>query len=112
MEDFDADRRYDLITVNVSMHECRDIDLVTESVLAALKPGGYFLNSDFAFPATGEGLRTVPGRIMTGIQLFEAQIDDQLVTVEFYLDLLARHGFTDVGSVELNPVHAVTYGRK
>lgn len=112
MEDFDADRRYDLITVNVSMHECRDIDLVTASVHSALRPGGYFLNSDFAFPATGDGLRTVAGRILTGIQLFEAQIDDQLVTVEFYLDLLARHGFTDVGSVELNPVHAVTYGRK
>jgi SAM-dependent methyltransferase len=112
LEDFAADERYDLVTVNVSMHECRDIEAVTASVYQALKPGGYFLNSDFAFPSTGDGLRTVPGRIMTGIQFFEAQIDDQLVSVEFYLDLLSRHGFADVGVVEISPIHAITHGRK
>ena len=112
MEDFDADERYDLVTVNVSMHECRDIDAVAAAVHRALRPGGYFLNSDFAFPATGDGLRTVPGRIMTGIQFFEAQIDDQLVSVPFYLDLLDRHGFEEVGRVEISPIHAITHGRK
>lgn len=112
MEDFEADQRYDLVTVNVSMHEARDIEAVTASVYRALKPGGYFLNSDFSFPSTGDGLRTVPGRIMTGIQFFEAQIDDQLVSVEFYLDLLRRHGFGDVGAVEISPIHAITHGRK
>lgn len=25
--------------------------------------------------------------------------------------LLVRHGFTDIGSFQLTPVHAVTYGR-
>jgi hypothetical protein len=49
---------------------------------------------------------------MSGIQFFEAQIDDQLLPVSTYLDLLDRHGFRDVGSFELSPVHAVTYGQK
>jgi SAM-dependent methyltransferase len=112
MEDFQADERYDLVTVNVSMHESRDIDAVTGAVFGALKPGGYFLNSDFAFPSTGDGLRTVPGRIMSGIQFFEAQIDDQLVSVDFYVELLRRHGFSEVGAVEISPIHAITHGRK
>lgn len=60
---------------------------------------------------TDEGLRTVPGRIMSGIQFFEAQIDDQLLPRAFYDDLLARHGFSAIGSVTLTPMHALTYGR-
>ncbi|MBW3602100.1 MAG: methyltransferase domain-containing protein [Actinobacteria bacterium] len=96
---------------NISMHECRDIDAVTRNVKAALEPGGWFVISDFPFPDTDEGLRSVPGRIMCGIQFFEAQIDDQLLPRAAYDDLLGRHGFTDLGAVTLTPVHAVTYGR-
>ena len=64
---------------------------------------------DFPFPDTAEGLRTVPGRIMSGVQFFEALIDDQLLPIAFYLDLFERHGFKDVGVVEINPVHAITH---
>lgn len=67
--------------------------------------------SDFPFPATGEGLRSVPGRLMCGIQFFEAQIDDQLLPRAAYDDLLSHHGFTDIGSADLTPLHAVTFGR-
>lgn len=112
MEDFDAENEYDAVTINVSMHECRDIEAVTASVYRALKPGGFFLNSDFPFPEDPSGLRTVPGRIMTGIQFFEALIDDQLLPVSSYLELLTRHDFGDVGVVELTPVHAITHGKK
>ena len=49
---------------------------------------------------------------MTGIQFFEAQIDDQLLPRAVYDDLLARHGFTDLGSVQLTPMHALTWGRR
>ena len=94
------------------MHECRDIDLVAGNVLAALEPGGWFVISDFPFPDTEEGLRSVPGRVMGAIQFFEAQIDDQLLPRAWYDDLLARHGFTDLGSASLTPMHALTWGRR
>lgn len=112
MEKLMFDSEFDLITINISMHECRDIDAVSERILRALQPGGYFVNSDFPFPADEEGLRSVPGRIMSGVQYFEARIGDQLVPVSYYLELFARHGFKDVGSFDLTPVHSVTYGRR
>lgn len=111
LEDLDLGGRFDLVTNNISMHECRDIDAVAANVRRALKPGGWFVISDYPFPQTTEGLRTVPGRIMSGIQCYEALIDDQLLPVDAYLDLLDRHGFRDVDTVALSPIHAVTYGR-
>jgi SAM-dependent methyltransferase len=98
--------------INISMHECRDIDKVTSNVLKALKPDGYFVISDFPFPASAEASRTVPARVMSGIQFFEALIGDQLMPTQAFVDLLNRHGFRDVEAFEVTPVHAVTYGRK
>lgn len=49
---------------------------------------------------------------MAGIQFWEAPIDDQLQPVGTYLDLLARHGFHDVDTTTLTPMHALTYGRR
>jgi SAM-dependent methyltransferase len=112
LEDLTLDTPARVIVNNISMHECRDIDRVTDNVRAALEPGGWFVISDFPFPDTDEALRSVPGRIMTGIQFFEAQIDDQLLPRAAYDDLLTRHGFTELGSVQLTPLHALTYGRR
>ena len=112
LEDLVLDQRVELVINNISMHECRDIDRVTANVAAVLEPGGWFAISDFPFPDTDDGLRSVPGRIMTGIQFFEAQIDDQLLPRAAYDDLLTRHGFVDIGSVQLTPMHAVTSGRR
>jgi SAM-dependent methyltransferase len=112
LEQLDHHEEFDLVINNISMHECRDIDEVTTRVRRALRPGGWFVISDFPFPDTDEGLARVPGRIMSAIQFFEAQIDDQLLPRHVYDDLLMRHGFTDLGSAELAPVHAVTWGRK
>ncbi|MGI8574663.1 MAG: class I SAM-dependent methyltransferase [Egibacteraceae bacterium] len=111
LEDMQLEYRAALVINNISMHECRDIDTVTANVAAALEPGGWFVISDMPFPDTIDGLRSVPGRIMSGIQFWEAQIDDQLLPRAHYDDLLARHGFTDIGSFTLTPLHAVTYGR-
>ena len=111
LEEMVLDEPAACVVNNISMHECRDIDRVTERVHAALEPGGWFVVSDFPFPDTTEGLRSVPGRVMCGVQYFEAQIDDQLLPRSAYDDLLARHGFTEVGHVELSAVHALTYGR-
>jgi SAM-dependent methyltransferase len=112
LEDLALDEPATVVVNNISMHECRDIDRVTDAVLAALEPGGWFVISDFPFPDTDEGLRTAPGRIMSGIQFFEAQIDDQLLPRAAYDDLLTRHGFTDLGWVQLTPMHALTWGRR
>jgi SAM-dependent methyltransferase len=112
LETLDVASRFDLITNNVSMHECRDIDAVTANIHRALTPGGWFVISDFPFPGTTEGLRTVPGRVMSGIQFFEALIDDQLLAPSAYRELLTRHGFDDVTTLDLTPMHALTVGRR
>ncbi|OJY45476.1 class I SAM-dependent methyltransferase [Pseudonocardia sp. 73-21] len=111
LEDLALDESATVVINNISMHECRDIDRVADNVRAGLEPGGWFVISDFPFPNTDAALRTAPGRIMCGIQFFEAQIDDQLLPRAAYDDLLTRHGFTDLGSVTLTPMHAITYGR-
>jgi SAM-dependent methyltransferase len=112
LEELDRDDEFDLVINNISMHECRDIDRVTERIRQALHPGGWFVISDFPFPDDEEGLRSAPGQVMAGIQFFEAQIDDQLLPRSAYDDLLTRHGFTDLGSAQLSPVHALTWGRR
>ena len=112
LEDLDLDDPATVIVNNISMHECRDIDRATRQIHDALEPGGWFVVSDFPYPDTDEGLASVPGRIMTGIQFFETQIDDQLLPRSAYDDLLTRHGFTELGSAELTPVHALTWGRR
>ena len=111
-EDLDAGDDFDVVIINVSMHECRDIDKVTQNVNRTLKPDGYFVISDFPFPATVDGLRTPPARVMGGIQFFEAMIDDQLLPTQAYVDLLNKHGFKNVDAFDMTPVHAVTYGQK
>jgi SAM-dependent methyltransferase len=112
LEDLSLDRPATLVVNNLSMHECRDIDRATERVRDCLEPGGWFVISDFPFPDTDDGLATSPGRIMSAIQFFEAQIDDQLLPRSVYDGLLARHSFTDLGWAQLTPVHALTWGRR
>lgn len=111
LEDLSLDRKFALVVNNISMHECRDIDRVAANFKTALEPGGWLVISDFPFPDDDDGLRSVPGRIMSGIQFFEAQIDDQLLPRRAYDELLTRHGFKELGSFEISPMHAVTYGR-
>jgi ubiquinone/menaquinone biosynthesis C-methylase UbiE len=111
LEDMKLDEPVTVVINNISMHECRDIDRVTERISDSLEPGGWFVVSDFPFPETDDGLRTVPGRIMSGIQYFEAQIDDQLLPRSAYDALLERHGFSEIGNTTLTPMHALTWGR-
>jgi SAM-dependent methyltransferase len=112
LEEMTIDPPATLVINNISMHECRDLDQVTDNILDGLEPGGWFVISDFPFPETDDGLGTVPGRLMAGIQFFEAQIGDQLLPRRAYDELLTRHGFTDLGHDELSPVHALTWGRR
>lgn len=110
LETFDHEAQYDVALINVSMHECRDIEEATANIRRSLRSGGIFVISDFPFPESPEGLGTVPGRILTGIQYFEARIGDQLLPTREFFELLQRHGFKNVGSFDLSPVHAITHG--
>ncbi|MFQ5925736.1 MAG: class I SAM-dependent methyltransferase, partial [Dehalococcoidia bacterium] len=112
LEEVNASEEFDLALINISMHECRDIEKVTSNVHRALKPDGYFVISDFPFPESTEGCRTVPGRLMCGIQFTEALKGDQLLPTRAYVNLLTKHGFRSVGAFDLTPVHAVTHGQK
>ena len=112
LEDFDIDGEHDVAFINISMHECRDLDKVTQNVHKALKPEGVFVISDMPFPESDEECRTVPARIMSGIQFFEAQIDDQLLPTQAYVDLLTKHGYRNVASFDMTPVHVVIHGQK
>lgn len=112
LERFRSDGEAVLVVNNISMHECRDLDEATRRIRDVLQPGGWFVISDFPYPQSAEGQASVPGRIMTGIQFFEAQIDDQLLPRSAYDDLLERHGFAELGAAELTPVHALTWGRR
>lgn len=114
LEDYTAPDRFDVAVINISMHECRDLDRVAANVAASLRPGGTFVVSDFPFPADDdtEALRTPAGRVMSGIQFFEALIDDQLLPTRAFVDLLAAAGFAEVSFFDLSPVHAITHGRR
>lgn len=113
-EEFRRPDTFDLAVINISMHECRDLHRVAANVAASLRPGGIFVVSDFPFPDDDdtESLRTPAGRVMSGIQFFEALIDDQLLPTAVFVHLLTVTGFTDVSSFDLSPVHAVSYGRR
>ncbi len=112
LEEVNANEEYDVALINISMHECRDIEKVTSNVHRALKSDGYFIISDFPFPESMEGCRTVPGRLMCGIQFAEALKGDQLLPTRAYVELLGRHGFRNVDAFELTPVHTVIHGQK
>ena len=112
LEELDVSWKYDAVLINASMHECRDINKVTNNVRSALRPGGYFVISDFPFPDSIEELRTAPAQVMCGIQFVEALIGDQLLSTRTYIDLLRKHRFHDVGAFDLSPVHVVIYGQK
>ena len=112
IEDLDIDGGHDLAVVNISLHEVRDIERAVERAHAALDPGGTFLVSEFPFPEREEDCRTVPGRLMCGVQFFEAHIGCQLLPTARFVDLLQRAGFREVAVSNVTPVHVVVHGTK
>ena len=111
-EDFAEREVADIAFINISLHEARDIARAVASMRGALRPGGAIVVSDFPYPEELAGLRTVPGRVMSGIQYFEASIDDQLLSARRYAELLGQAGFVDIETVEITPMHAVVTGRR
>ncbi len=112
LEDIEFEDEFDVILINVSLHEARDMKKVVENAHRALKPGGWFVVSDFPFPEKLEALRTIPAQVMCGIQYFEALIDDQLLPASHYAKELGAAGFRDIETLDVSPIHAIVYGRK
>lgn len=112
LEDLDLDGGHDLAVINISLHEARDIDRVVQRAHAALDPGGMFLVSEFPFPEREEDCRTVPGRLMCGVQMFEAHIGCQLLPARRFVEHLEQAGFRDVGVLEVTPMHVVVHGTR
>jgi ubiquinone/menaquinone biosynthesis C-methylase UbiE len=112
MEDLDFENEFDVVFINISMHESRDIDKVTQNVYKALKKDGIFVISDFPFPEKMTEYRTVPARVMSGIQYFEAMLGDQLLPTSSFIELLKKHEFRKVAFNDITPVHTITWGMK
>jgi ubiquinone/menaquinone biosynthesis C-methylase UbiE len=112
LEDLDLDGGHDFAIINISLHEARDIARVVERAHAALDPGGTFIVSEFPFPEREEDVRSVPGRLMSGIQFFEAHIGCQLLPAARFVEHLETAGFKDVGVIEVTPMHVVIHGTK
>ena len=103
----------DIVLMNLLFHEVVEKDSVLSQVRRSLRPGGYLLVSDFPFPDWPEieRLRTPAGRVMSGLQLLEALLDDQLIPPYHVLNWLRKKGFRDVEAVELAPIHVLVHGR-
>ena len=112
LEDLDIDGGHDLAVINISLHEARDIDRVVERAHAALDAGGTFLVSEFPFPEHEEDCRSVPGRLMCGVQFFEAHIGCRLLPTARFVEYLEKAGFRDVGVIEVTPMQVVVHGTK
>lgn len=112
IEDLALDGGHDLAVINISLHEARDIEKAVERVHAALDAGGILLVSEFPFPEREDDCRTVPGRIMCGVQFFEAHIGCQLLPTSRFVELLERAGFREVGAIAVTPTHVVVHGTR
>lgn len=112
LEDLDIEGGHDLALINISLHEARDIQRVVERTYAALDEGGTFIVQEFPFPEREEDTRTVPGRLMSGVQFFEAHIGCQLLPAARFVEHLEKAGFNDVGVIDVTPMHVVIHGTK
>lgn len=112
LEDLTLEGGHEVAVINISLHEARDIQRVVERAYAALEPGGTFLVSEFPFPEDEEACRTVPGRLMCGVQCFEAHIGCQLLPPSRFVGHLEEAGFKDVGVIEVTPMHVVVHGTR
>jgi ubiquinone/menaquinone biosynthesis C-methylase UbiE len=112
LETLDLEGGHDLAVINISLHEARDLRQAVARVHAALEEGGVFLVSEFPFPEDLEGVRTIPGRLMSWVQLFEAHIGCQLLPTARFVELLEQAGFRDVGAIPVTPMQVVVHGTK
>jgi len=94
----DFEQKFDLIFMNLSLHEIGDNDKERSDFLVKcrrwLKNDGFVLISELPFPAKMNELRRVSSQIISGIQIFEAVSGDKLMSIPEISRLLKSSGFS------------------
>lgn len=107
-----ADRdRYDLIVLNVSLHETGD-EAAWREVLSrcreAAHTGALIVVSELPYPGSVEEYRTLPSQLLAGVQHHEALVGCGAITVPQLRGLLEGAGFSGVRVIEQpNPARVV-----
>jgi predicted O-methyltransferase YrrM len=96
----DADRAFDLVTMNIALHETGGVDEyrnVLDRVRRALKPGGTIVVSELPYPDSPRDYRSHPVyQMYAGVQLHEAIVGCGMITQGQLHELLEDAGFADV----------------
>lgn len=113
----DFKQKFDLIFMNLSLHEIGDSNKERSVFLnkcrAWLKNKGFLLISEVPLPAKMREFRRLSSRITSGIQLFEAISGDKLMTIPEMSGLLRKSGFRDINVMNrLSPLRAFILARK
>ena len=97
---------------NISMHECRDIDLVTANVLVALEPGGWFVISDFPIPDTDKDCAASLVGSCTASRSSSPRSTTSCSPAPTTTTCSTGTASPTSASSACTPMHAVTYGRR
>ncbi len=98
--ELDDQERFDLVTMNLVLHETGDEDdwrNVLRRAFHALRPGGGIVASELPYPDDVDSYRTNPiHRRLAGIQLHETVVGCGAITEGQLLDLVTEAGFAEV----------------
>lgn len=99
-DDLDADGVYDLVTMNIALHEIGGWDEYTnvlDRVRRALRPSGTIVVSEIPYPDTPTEYRShVVYKMSAGVQLHEAIVGCGMITQGQLRELLEGAGFDNV----------------
>lgn len=107
---------YDLVTLNVALHETggpAEYRNVLARARQALAPGGSLLVVELPYPGSPREYRErATYRVLAGIQVHEALVGCGMITIPELRDLLTGTGFTQIERVEQpNPAQIVVLAR-
>lgn len=113
----DFDRRFDLIFMNLSLHEIgeggRERAAFLNKCRGWLKNKGLLLISELPFPVKMRELRKLSSKIILGVEMFEEVFGDKLMSVPETLKLLKKSGFGKIQVIKgLIPLRAIFLARK
>ncbi|MEN8239829.1 MAG: class I SAM-dependent methyltransferase [Actinomycetota bacterium] len=111
IEEADVDPGFDVVIYQGSMHVQPDLESTCKMAVRLLRDRGFMVVSGFPFPDTDDALRTPLGRLMAAMQIARTMMGGSLTAVASSVGLLERNGYVDVGTVDLTPLHSLTFGR-
>ena len=113
----DYDSTFDVVTMNVTLHEVGGPDSyrnVLSRAHRALRPGGVIVVSELPYPDSPKDYRSNPAyQMMAGVQLHEALVGCGMITQGELRSLLNSAGFRDIKAPEHPlPTRFILTGRK